>query len=112
MPKLTLSRPEAERLVKFCADNKLAQWFIAKDQGAYLGASTGAKPEQQCLFYFKGCNPRTDADWYDTAHSKFGGDDFGEHMGIEAITKPLAHPGVQKIEINITRTRLSVQGLR
>jgi hypothetical protein len=90
MPQITLSLAQCQQLVQFCKTNGQAEYFIAKDHGAYLGASVGDKPEQQCLFYFAGCNPAKDEDWYDNAHYKFGGDDFGELLPVAALEKSLA----------------------
>ncbi|AEI83113.1 hypothetical protein CNE_BB2p03180 (plasmid) [Cupriavidus necator N-1] len=45
MPQITLSRSQVESLVAFCDAAKSEKFFIAKDHGAYVGYSTGPKPE-------------------------------------------------------------------
>lgn len=87
MAQITLSIPQIQKLVEFCIQNNQKQYFIAKDQGAYLGASMGG--DNNCIFYFRGCDPKKDADWYDNAHSKFGGDDFGEHLEFAGLLSML-----------------------
>jgi hypothetical protein len=83
MPQITIPMNDVKRLVQFCQTNSLTNYFIAKDQGAYLGASTGK--DNNILFYFAGCNPDKDADFYDNAHDKFGGDDFGEQLKLQDL---------------------------
>ena len=83
MPQITLSILDLHKLVTFCRKNNQKQYFIAKDQGAYLGASCGG--DNNCIFYFRGCDPKKDTDWYDNAHAKFGGDDFGEHLSLDGL---------------------------
>lgn len=111
MPSLTISRADAERLVKFVRDHGKDQFFIAKDQGAYLGYSVGAKPEQQCLFYFRGMDPSKNPDFYETARYAFGGDDFGEHLPITTIEKMLANPVVKKIRFEVTSRAIKTVGI-
>jgi hypothetical protein len=83
MAQITLSVPDLQRLVEFCQANALENYFIAKDQGAYLGASMGAG--NNVLFYFAGCNPDKDPDFYETSRAKFGGDDFGEQLKLSDL---------------------------
>lgn len=91
MAQISLSLAEAQKLIEFCRARNLAQYFIAKDQGAYLGASMGA--DDNMLFYFAGCNPTMNEDWYDVAHSKFGGDDFGERLNIAELASLIGRIG-------------------
>ncbi len=95
MAQITLTRADVQKLSDFCAKHGEDKWFLAKDQGAYVGATGGSQEEgtfENCIFYFKGCDPHKDEDWYDEAHYKFGGDDFGEHFEVELLTKFLANP--------------------
>ncbi|GAA0189473.1 MULTISPECIES: DUF3085 domain-containing protein [Cupriavidus] len=108
MPQITLSRTQAASLVAFCDAAGSNEFFIAKDHGAYVGFSTGSTPEQQCLFYFKGCNPAKDADFYENARHSFGGDDFGERLPLDALRKALDNPRTEKIRIAVTSKSIRV----
>lgn len=58
--------------------------FLVHDQGVYLlpGSPSipGKKEGHHWVAYAKDCNPDTDEDWWDTARSLVGGDDFGENI--------------------------------
>lgn len=108
MHTIELSRSQVQKLVDHCAQHDLKTFFVAKDHGAYVGASAGDQPEQQCLFYFKGCNPHTDEDFYDTAHAKFGGDDFGERLPISDLQKHLANPNLLCVKIKVTSSSINL----
>jgi hypothetical protein len=101
MHSIELSKRQVQQLVDFGIEHKQNQWFIAKDHGAYVGAAYGAEPGQNCVFYFKGCDPSKDEDWYDTAHAKFGGDDFGEQMPLADLQRYLEIPNLLCIEIKV-----------
>ncbi|SCU77300.1 conserved hypothetical protein [Cupriavidus necator] len=108
MPQITLSRAQVESLVAFCDAAKSERFFIAKDHGAYVGYSTGPKPEQQCLFYFKGCNPATDAEFYENARRGFGGDDFGERLPLADLREGLAKPECKTVRITVTPRSIGI----
>lgn len=101
MPVMTLSRAQVEKLHSFCKEHKKDTFFIAKDHGAYVGQSVGATPDKQCLFYFKGCDPKKDYDFYENAVNGFGGDDFGEFLPISWLEKVVERPDIQKMKINV-----------
>jgi len=102
MPQITLSRSNVESLVSFCEAAKSNSFFIAKDHGAYVGFSRGPTPDKQCLFYFKGCDPAKDADFYDNARRSFGGDDFGERLPLVDLRKALERPATKTVRITVT----------
>jgi hypothetical protein len=108
MPTIELSRRQVKELVDFGIEHKQDQWFIAKDQGAYLGMSLGMDPLPKIIFYFPGCDPSKDEDWYDTAHAQFGGDDFGEHMPLADLQRYLEIPNLLCIGIKVTSTSICV----
>ncbi|CAG9183651.1 DUF3085 domain-containing protein [Cupriavidus pinatubonensis] len=110
MPQITLSRSQVETLVAFCDAAKSERFFIAKDHGAYVGYSTGSKPEQQCLYYFKGCNPATDADFYENARRGFGGDDFGERLSLTGLKEVLANEQCKSVRITVTARSIRIDG--
>jgi hypothetical protein len=109
MPQITLSRAQIQSLVSFCEAAKSEKFFIAKDHGAYVGYSTGPTPAQQCLFYFKGCDPDKDAEFHDNARRAFGGDDFGEHYPLSHFRQALATPVITKVTIVVTRRSVRFQ---
>ena len=109
MPTLTLKRPDIDKLAAFVTQHSIKQIFIAKDHGAYVGASIGEKAN--CIFYFKGCDPAKDPDYYDAARDMFGGDDFGEHLDACAVTDAAADPLVKKLKFTITETSIKVQSV-
>lgn len=108
MHTIELSKRQVKQLVDFCVEHNLDQWFIAKDQGAYLGQSMGMDPAPKCIFYFPGCDPEKDEDWYETAHAKFGGDDFGEHMPVADLQRYLANPDLLCLEVKVTSQAITV----
>lgn len=113
MASITLNRQKLKKLTKFCADHQVDQWFIAKDRGAYVGAvSRNGDAIVNCLFYFAGCNPDIDEDWYDTASAKFGGDDFGEHFGVGMLTQAMEDSALQKIKITVGETNISIEAVK
>jgi hypothetical protein len=124
MAQITLSVADLQRLVEFCAKNELKRYFIAKDQGAYLGASTGK--DNNVIFYFAGCNPEKDANFYDNAHDKFGGDDFGEQLELEHLLAMIGrihaweqsmqaqgkkYTPIRAIRWNVTKTSISMKAI-
>lgn len=111
MPQITLTRSQVQALVSFCEAAKSDSFFIAKDHGAYVGFSTGPAPEHQCICYFKGCNPHTDADFYENARHAFGGDDFGEHLPLTHLRSALANPASKKLRITVTARSIRFEAL-
>jgi hypothetical protein len=105
---IELSRAEVQLLVDHCEKHNLKTWFVGKNEGAYVGASAGAEEQQQCLFYFKGCNPKKDANWYDSAHAKFGGDDFHDQMDVQTLKNALADEKLTAMEVKVTKSRISI----
>lgn len=109
MPQITLSRTQVASLVAFCDAAGSNEFFIAKDHGAYVGFSTGSTPDKQCLFYFKGCNPAKDADFYEKARRSFGDDDFGERLPLVDLRKALEIPATQKVRITVTPRAIQIE---
>jgi hypothetical protein len=106
MPTITLQREEVKRLYEFCVKHKQANWFIAKDHGAYVGS---ANSQENCIFYFRGCNPKVNADWYETTHAQFGGDDFGELFPVAELKKVIDDLKVRAMKIVLTATQIKIQ---
>jgi hypothetical protein len=108
MHTIELSRSQVQKLVDHCTQHDLKTWFVAKDHGAYVGASAGSEPDQKCVFYFQGCDPSKDKDFYDTAHAKFGGDDFGERMPVADLQKALDNPQMLCVEVKVTAKSITL----
>lgn len=109
MPAITLSRVQALDLLNFCKKHSKDRFFIAKDSGAYLGASVGSTPDKQCLFYFRGCDPKKDADYYENARYAFGGDDFGEFLPVGWLEKFNENPKIAKIKVTVNKRSIKAE---
>lgn len=103
MPQITLSRADVHKLHDFCEAHQLSNFFIAKDQGAYLGASADG---DNCIFFFRGCDPHRNPDWYDEVHGKFGGDDFGEFLPLEHLKNCLKSPSMKTMTFHVGKTSI------
>lgn len=106
---IILTRDQVQSLLDFCSRHRRAQYFIAKDHGAYLGQSLGMEPAPRCLFYFPGCNPEIDADYYATARHQFGGDDFGDLMDVTDLERIMQEtPSATAIKWTVTDTQILI----
>ncbi|MEH6454724.1 MAG: DUF3085 domain-containing protein [Cocleimonas sp.] len=90
MATASISRKQASELYEFCKQHKLGEFFFAKDQGAYFGATNGTNEKgnfSNSIHYIQGCDPEQDeakaGDWYDNSGDKFGGDDFGLPLPLD-----------------------------
>ena len=114
MSTFSITRKEANKLFQFCKENSLKEFFIAKDQGAYIGATAGSQSEgnfRNSIHYIDGCNPEKDEDFYANARDRFGGDDFGEHLPVMWLNAFLKHPSFQKkrkFSIRLTNTSIKL----
>jgi len=111
MAQMTLNRKQFTKLHDFCEKHGKEQFFLAKDEGAYVGATAGSQEDgnfERCLFYFKGCDPKKDADFHEEADHKFGYDDFGEFFSTDVLKQCVADEYVTKIVIKVTATGMSI----
>lgn len=113
MPQITLNRAKVQKLHDLCVKHGRDTFFLAKDQGAYVGACGGSQDDgtfENCIFYFKGCDPQKDEDFYDNARQMFGGDDFGEHFSADILKAFLdeAHNTKMVIKVGQTSIRFDV----
>lgn len=110
MAMITLSSKQVAELKTFCKTHSKDKFFLAKDQGAYVGAAGQDEIGQMenCIFYFKGCDPLKDDDWYENAHDKFGGDDFGEFLPATWLDLP---QGTTKMRIATSTRSIKVSYL-
>lgn len=102
MAQITLSRTQVESLVAFCEAAGSERYYVARDRGAFVGYMTGFTPDKQCIFYFKGCDPSKDEDYYENTLLIFDGDDVGIDMDVADLRKALAKPAVKKVRIKVT----------
>jgi hypothetical protein len=105
MAVITLTRKKVELLHAFCIKHKKETFFVAKDQGAYVGSSVGEG--NNCIYYFPGCDPVLDKDWYDTAHDLFGGDDFGDYLPVEWLQKVVDNPLIAFMKIKVSKKQIT-----
>lgn len=112
MPQITLTKPRLREFAGFLSEHKVKRWFLAKDQGAYIGATNGKKHDDPAfarkIFYFKGCNPNTDEDYYETARDKFGGDDFGEWLEPSIIYELAGNPKVTAMILKVNKNNITI----
>jgi len=81
---------------------------LVKDQGVYLMASSH-RPDIDPVFYAKGMNPDTDADWYETAYGGLGGDDFSEAIMLNDFEKQLESAKLFIVKMNAKSYTVSVK---
>tara|TARA_R110000744_G_scaffold50337_2_gene108908 strand:- start:334 stop:693 length:360 start_codon:yes stop_codon:yes gene_type:complete len=111
MPQITLKRDQLDEFALFLRNHDVEKWFIAKDHGAYIGATNKEKGDKfkNKLFYFSGCNPDTDEDFYDNAIDKFGGDDFGEFFDSDVVHKICGDPRAKNMVVIVGKTSISIK---
>ena len=109
MPQITLKRPQVEEIVTLAHQMNREDFFVAKDDGAYVGIAGTVNGEfKNAIFYFKGCNPKRDPDSYETARVLFGGDDFGEFLSVQALEHWL-RLGLRTVTVKVTASRITMQ---
>lgn len=109
------NREEIARLAAFCKAHNCPTFFLAKDQGAYIGATAGTEKNNDfcnCVLYVDGCNPDVDENWYETARRKFGGDDFGEMLDVRWLDAVLENPKVTALVLVVTPKTIGATGTR
>lgn len=89
--------------------------LLVHDDGVYLmssgvpGLSDPDREGRAKVVHAKGTNPTTDEDHYETARALVGGDDFVEHLPLEAFDDALKHP-VLRIKLTATKVEILVPG--
>ncbi|MGA1108249.1 MAG: DUF3085 domain-containing protein [Pseudomonadales bacterium] len=105
MPQITLKAKDVRELSGFLNRHNKDSFFLAKDDGAYIGATAGSDADgtfERIIHYFSGCNPEKDEDYYDNAAYKFGWDDFGEMLPAQWMHKAAETDGLTKAVLNVT----------
>lgn len=95
MAVITLTMPQVNKIVALLERDLESRPFFAKDRGAYVGVAGS-------VFYFKGCDPRYDLDWYNTTLTKFGGDDQGVYFARESFLNVKKYPNAVGIKVTVT----------
>lgn len=114
MSKLIFTKNQIQELSNFCNDNKLETFFLAKDQGVYIGATVGSHKEnsfKNCIKYAEGCDPEQDesihGDWWGNSVHLCGRDDFGEHLEVSILLNVIKKKSWSKFVVTLTPTQLS-----
>ena len=74
--QLTLTQKQTRDFADCIEKHGHENFYMAKDQGAYVGAGNSSD-NTGVVFYFKGCDPSKNEDWWEECRDRFGGDDFG-----------------------------------
>lgn len=85
--------------------------FLVKDQGVYImsnGTNPGDKSmsELGLIAYAKGCHPKVDEGWWETAWDICGGDDFCEFIALDWVQFAMDAGTKLIIEMSDTEIRL------
>ncbi|UTZ34951.1 DUF3085 domain-containing protein (plasmid) [Vibrio campbellii] len=114
MSKLIFTKTQVQELSAFCSDNNLANFFLAKDQGVYIGATVGSHKDnsfKNCIKYAEGCDPEQDesihGDWWENSAHLCGGGDFGEHLEVSILLNVIKLESWSKFIVTLTPTQLS-----
>lgn len=102
MSKLVFKAADVKQVVEHAITTE-GQLLLAHDQGVYL-MSNGQPLDKvddtkNFVVYAEGCNPEVSAEWYDTAHSLVGGDDFAAELPFLEAIKEQIDSGVQEITL-------------
>jgi hypothetical protein len=105
MPQITLKEKDVIEFSQFLKRHNRDTFFLAKDDGAYIGATAGSHADgtfERIIHYFAGCNPEKDADFDDNAAYKFGWDDFGQQLPAEWMHEAAETDRLTKAVLNVT----------
>lgn len=109
--QITLKKKQVDEFAAFLRKHNKDKWFLAKDEGAYIGATGGSQEDgtfENILFHFAGCDPKKDEFAWDNARDKFGGDDFGEHFDADVILKLADDPTTATMTLKVTAKSISI----
>lgn len=103
MSRLTFDAADVRRVAAHALRTGTQNVLLVHDQGVYL--MSGGEPRDIvegttsfCAFA-KGCDPRSDDEWYDTARSLVGGDDFGEELPFATAMLHEADKGAKTVTL-------------
>ena len=114
---ITIGHEQVEALAAFLRKHGKSEFFLAKDQGAYIGATGGDRDAgtfENCIFYFDGMDPNREryaGEAWDNARAAFGGDDFGEHLSAAPLFELADVPGFDKtFTVTVSDVAIEVGG--
>lgn len=111
MSKLVFKASEVTRISEHAILTE-GQVLLVRDQGIYL--MSNGKPldkvegDSSYVVYALGCNPNTDAEWYDTASDLVGGDDFAEALPFAEAINDQIENGADEITIIVTNNSIKL----
>lgn len=82
-----------------------SELLLVHDQGIYI-MSMSQPIGQRTIVYAEGCNPDKDDDWYDTARSLVGGDDFGKPFAKAATINDYLKSAKNGLKVRVTSTQI------
>ena len=115
MAQITLKANEVRQLSDFLKRHNSDTFFVAKDHGAYVGATAGSNSDgtfKNLIFYFTGCNPHKYTDFYENADWNFGGDDFGEMLPAQWVHDAAKTEGLTKSVLSVTGSNIGFRTFR
>jgi hypothetical protein len=79
--------------------------LLVHDEGVYLMSNGEPRDivegESSFVAHAKGCNPKTDPDWWDYSRALVGGDDFGECLPWAKELKAMLDAGTETIVLKM-----------
>lgn len=105
MTQITLKAKDVIKFSQFLKRHNRDTFFLAKDHGAYIGATAGSNADgtfERIIHYFAGCNPDKDEFFDETSAHKFGWDDFGAQLPAEWMHEAAETDCLTKAVLNVT----------
>jgi hypothetical protein len=107
--EIAITREQAASIIDLAERSGESEFFVAKDQGAYLGTNVTIDGERHsAIYYFRGCDPAKDPEFYERARDIFGGDDFGEHIPVTHLRKFIADDRATEIRFRVNKTGIVI----
>lgn len=85
-----------------------SQLLLVHDQGIYI-MSMSQPVGARTIVYAEGCNPDTDADWWNTSRHLVGGDDFGEPFATAGDVLCALTSTTEGLTITVTDTQFIIE---
>ncbi len=81
-----------------------SELLLVHDQGVYI-MSMAQPVGKRTIVYAEGCNPGTDAAWWETSRRLVGGDDFGEPFATARDIRKHVETAKHGLTITVTETQ-------
>jgi len=109
MHRIFLSRAQAEVLVAFCKKHGQTTVRVANDHGVYVGQTFG---QDQCLFYFPGCDPVEDPLWRELVRDRLWDMEICDEVDVEHFEEVLEEdPPYPFVRVAIEQLGTVVDGM-